>query len=213
MKERPILFSGPMVQAILANRKTQTRRVVKQVPPLDCTYLKWHEGPKAGQPRWIMDWGLSGCYTDDNGQHWLDIQTDVDDNSHEEIFCPYGQPGDRLWVRETWQQMEHIGGDIKESIVYRADAEHKYGWRPSIFMPRWASRLTLEVVKVRVEPLQAITEEDALAEGFTAWTHRTEGQITARRGFMELWDKINGKKHPWDANQYVWAITFRRIEP
>lgn len=89
MKSRPILFSGAMVRAILDGTKTQTRRVVKGIPSWD------HCG------RDIMDWGLSDCYTDEQGIHWLDVQTDVDDNSHNQIKCPYGQVGDRLKVKES----------------------------------------------------------------------------------------------------------------
>lgn len=109
MKERPIIFSEPMVRAILVGRKTQTRRVVKQVP-------HWqHCG------RDIMEWGLSDCYTDDKGSHWLDIQTHVDDNSHDEIKCPYGERGDRLWVitiKEIpgWEGLYGAGDDGE---VYR----------------------------------------------------------------------------------------------
>ena len=129
MKERPILFSGPMVRAILEGRKTQTRRIVKQVQ-------HWQHCGKD-----IMEWGLSDCYTEEDGTHWLDIQTDVDDNSHNEIKCPFGQPGDRLWVRETW------GKTVEDTICYRADEPGSIvsRWRPSIHMPRWASRITLEV--------------------------------------------------------------------
>lgn len=193
MIERPILFSGPMVCAILGNRKTQTRRVVK--------------------PRETLCIG------------------------HDKLrICSYGNVGDALWVRETWCcQMDngmfvyddkgthlcHYAADGVEVIAddgdggqkYRKDGTEASPWRPSIYMPRWASRITLEITAIRVERLNSITEEDALAEGFTAWTHRTEGQITARCGFMELWEKINGKRHPWESNPFVWVIEFQRIEP
>ena len=220
MKERPILFSGPMVKAILEGRKTQTRRIVKQVP-------HWQHCGKD-----IMEWGLSGCYTD-NGQHWLDIQTEVDDNSHEEIRCPYGKPGERLWVRETWAAWDSVSdleaselecsvGDMVEMgisqahISYRADPGfHAYRWRPSIFMPRWASRITLEIVSVRVERLQDISDEDAIAEGVGSpvGTPLRYGSVTEdwnRRAFASLWQSINGPGS-WDANTWVWVVEFKRV--
>lgn len=138
-------------------------------------------------------------------------------------YCPYGQVGSRLWVRETWQQMEHIGGDIKESIVYRADAEHKYGWRPSIFMPRWASRITLEITAVHVEQLHQITRGGAIQEGaqyhdgggigHSGWrmdySDVFNGPVSA---FVGLWDRLNGKTFPWESNPRVWVVNFRRVK-
>ena len=177
MKEHPILFSGPMVRAILEGRKTQTRRVMKL----------------------NMDGGV-----------------------YSEPRCPDGVPGDRLWVRETWadvrwmQEPEHF----PNGVSYRADcsadslklAEH-YGvrWKPSIHMPRWASRITLEVTEVRAQRLQDITEEDARAEGVNC---AVGGFITTNpvNAFHGLWDYINGKRAPWDSNPWVWAVTFRRVD-
>lgn len=212
-KERPILFSGPMVCAILDGRKTQTRRVVKGVPSWD------HYG------RDIMDWGLSGIHQEtydphnpiDGTDRWhLDVQTDVDDLSRRVIRCPYGAPGDRLWVREacraeelsrppqsrpaTRRERRQLGRttvielsefDGRDGVRYRADnawgcientpaaadawselyhyrGRGKAGignWVASFRMPRWASRITLEITGVRVERLQDISEADALAEG------------------------------------------------
>lgn len=157
MKERPILFSGPMVRAIREARKTQTRRVVKEIDPDE--FVSSNEADN-----------LALC-------------------------CPYGAVGDRLWVRETWQGNQ---GDIR----YGADGDslHGYnGWRPSIFMPRWASRITLEVTGVRVERVQEISEEDAQAEGVA---HRCDYKV--------VWDAINGKKYPWSSNPWVWVIEFKR---
>lgn len=163
MKERPILFSGPMVRAILDGRKTQTRRVVK---------------PRQGM---LDDWtGLP---------------------------CPYGKPGDRLWVRETCYFEQPHG-----EVIYRADPGSEKAldpeftglrWRPSIHMPRWASRITLEIVNVRVERLQDIRVDDARAEGVTAkWPVH---------GFRNLWQSINGFGS-WDANPWVWVVEFRNME-
>ena len=84
-------------------------------------------------------------------------------------------------------------------------------WRPSIFMPRWASRITLEITEIRVERLQEMSEADAQAEGFMPWTHRTEGKISARQQFVELWNKINGKTHPWESNPWVWVMSFAKV--
>jgi hypothetical protein len=225
MRERPILFSGPMVRAILDGQKTMTRRVVKQVPPASCTHLKWNEGPRAGSPRWIMDWGLSGCYSeeDESGtvRHWLDIQTAVDDNSHEEITCPYGTVGDRLWARESFRvSAERHPPDDHVWCTYIADGTRfevdgseidmgrlKLGRSvPSIHMPRWASRITLEITGVRVERLHDITPNECRAEGsYWATDPDDEG------GFVNLWNGINGKRgYGWDVNPWVWVIGFER---
>lgn len=202
MKERPILFSGPMVRALLAGTKTQTRRVVKPQPT--------HFNP-AGVPRLAKPVGSSKV-----------------------IQCPYGQHGDRLWVRETWQTFER-GYNVYKAIptrrpsdscvLYAADdVDGDLGWRPSIHMPRWASRITLEITSVRVERLQDISEADAIAEGI----ERKEDGIGWKRGpisgdvpntatrtgfpglaYQSLWEQINGPGS-WDANPWVWVIEFRR---
>lgn len=148
MKERPIIFSDKMAQGIGDGRKTQTRRVVKPQPVLrdgDDSCWSWRYGEK-NPPQ------LS---------RWFDVESFGDTLSR---YCPYGQPGDRLWVRETWVEIEH-----GRNAAYRADTKEPFlsqiKWSPSIFMPRWASRITLEVVSVRVERLQGISESDAIAEG------------------------------------------------
>ena len=209
MKERPILFSGAMIRAIREGRKSQTRRIVKQVP-------HWQHCGKD-----IMDWGLSGCYTDDEGRHWLDIQTEVDDNSHDEIQCPYGKPGDRLWVRETWR-MDAYNIAAEYRATTSALMEHVAPWKPSIFMPRWASRITLEIVSVRVERLQDISILDSYAEG-VGGTYGETGIIVGFPGlnyewdnknaieqYQWLWESIHGPGS-WDANPWVWAVEFKEV--
>lgn len=156
-KERPILFSGPMVRAIIEGRKTQTRRIVKPQPTFD--------------GKWWVHKGYA-CNDEDEFRGGLPFFSD----------CPYGHVGDRLWVRETWAQVEGPPGVIHVGhVLYRADACDNSGkrwssvrpgdpdgevrWKPSIHMPRWASRLTLDVTGIRAERLQDISEEDAIAEG------------------------------------------------
>ena len=184
MKERPILFSGPMVRAILEGRKTQTRRVLK-----------------------LQDYDGGDCYETKDG-----ILRDI------LSLCPYGIPGDRLWVRETWRRHKE---NLPDGIMYRAnnmlsfftgdepeaahDCKRTDFWRPSIFMPRWASRITLEITGVRVERLQEITEEDAISEGVLS----SDYDKTYRYAFSVLWDSINGKKYPWSDNPWVWVIDLR----
>lgn len=220
MKERPILFSGAMVRAILAGEKTQTRRVVKP------------------QPARVVEVG--GAYFSD-------------DHSSARIHCPYGQPGDRLWVRETWQT--GMGADGPQ-ITYKATPDYfpidawdgpdegigpsfnydkcpgatwhtnlsdliagaEGNWRPSIFMPRWASRITLEITGVRVERLQNISEADARAEGAKSMdivTGRQTLDPNSRQGsyiahYRAIWDSINAKTAPWASNPWVWVIEFKR---
>ncbi len=205
---RPILFNGPMVRAILEGRKTQTRRMMKPQPqpiptgpPLpDVVYTSgWFEGRSV--PAYVFE------------------------------HCPFGVPGDRLWVRETWLHYgnTHQGYDSWCNVEYRADGLNigvrwtsegsiprnplwgtnyvELPWRPSIHMPRWASRIMLEITGVRVERLQEITEEDAKAEGIDV----LGSPIIA---FGALWDALHAKRgYGWGVNPWVWVIEFRRDIP
>jgi hypothetical protein len=203
VREKPILFSGPMVRAILEGTKRQTRRVLNPQPaPNDAG---WYPSPL--HPRALH-------YA---SERHLRKGLPID-------FCPYGQPGDRLWVRETW-------GPCAGGVVYRASEDPTAcpdggKWKPSIFMPRWASRLTLEVTEVRVERLQEISEEDAKAEGalfhdgggigHSGWRHDpNHGFVypSARSSFAGLWDSINADRAPWASNPWVWVVGFRRVQP
>jgi len=217
VKERPILFSGPMVRAILEGRKTQTRWVAKQLASLP-----------GGEPVW----------------------------SHP---CPHGIPGDRLWVKETWQwfrgqseeerrkvvailerfqagkvkdivagalEMTAVGRTGEKQCLYAADfGDWAYSndsdlkpWKSSMFMPRWASRITLEITAVRIERLQEITEENARAEGCVLETlgarvagGRLEMDYPARNNFIDLWDSLNAKRgYDWEKNPWVWVLEFKR---
>lgn len=203
IKERPILFSGPMVRAILNGRKTQTRRVVK---PQD--YIEaWENGAVMTKNGWIP-----------------------------ELDNPYGQPGDRLWVREKHKIWLPDGGP-EWSCIYD-DGQSADGlatwdegdqylspedaglhvlpkrWRPSIYMPRWASRITLEITGVRVERLNEISEDDARAEGMPTGQVHPEmyDSLYSRDRFIETWESINGPES-WDENPWVWVVEFQRIEP
>lgn len=191
MSDRPILFSAPMVRALLAGTKTQTRRVVKH--------------PGLASLSHIVDC-RDGWWGDEEG----DFQA----------LCPYGAPGDRLWVRETWQHVE--GGAVRDAaggvmdsfddeIVYRADnMNRRSAWTPSIHMPRWASRITLEITAVRVERLQDISEADAKAEGVEPMLVPPDGGSAPHvEGYRTLWESINGAGS-WDANPWVWVLEFRR---
>lgn len=214
MKEHPILFSGEMVRAILDGRKTQTRRAVKPQPVKRGAF-------------WEFPWG-AGCSLD---------HMPVVPGHATAAACPYGQPGDRLWVRETWGLFNDWGfcdtslvGVQEEpeewSLSYRADhldqangdGPHTPVWRPSIHMPRWASRITLEIVSVRVERLQEISEADAAAEGARCADPATGREVLFDKGmgsyrlhFRSIWQSINGPES-WAANPWVWCITFRRVE-
>ena len=187
MKERPILFSGQMVRAILDGRKTQTRRIVK-----NATGPFWnHSGYRIVMRDGFTFWETHGGIPNEYGPAFA---------------CPYGKPGDRLWVRETWAPAEWP--PTGPPAVYRAD-EGMFAsrWKPSIHMPRWASRINLEVVSVRVERLQDISEEDALAEGITL----VERGTSPVDQFNKLWESINGPGS-WEANPWVWVVEFKRIE-
>lgn len=212
MKERPILFSGPMVSAILGGIKTQTRRLVKPQPP---AWVKVWNG-NAGDRHFFFDRETD----DDNGNHWPDYDKPG-------LRCPHGQPGDSLWVRETFT----IGANDTEPIaIYRdgcqltksgiywkrpdepsADSLNAIRWKPSIHIPRWASRITLEITEIRVQQLQDISEEDAVEEGIPAFPGHEK---IPRMQFASLWDRLNAKRGMgWDTNPWVWAITFKRSKP
>lgn len=223
MSERPILFSGPMVRAI-RDGKTQTRRMVKPQPD-----LMPHHDPVRPEPR--------------NGGRWV-FMTHTDRPSYSwatgHVRCPYGQPGDRLIVKEAawvWCRKEQDGltrtgrpkfryislgrfvhyQATEEKPTYRVNSAPDQGWRLKIgrYLPRWASRITLEVLGVRVERLQDISEEDARAEGVALedgqWTDE-DGTLRSdyRTAFRRLWISINGQDS-WDANPWVWVVEFRRL--
>lgn len=218
--ERPILFSAPMVRAILDGSKTQTRRAIKWTRnrPVDFVGSGTEGGP---------DWNNPACWgypCDDGSFALLRPGSDLDDHT---IPCPYGQPEDSLWVRETFMQESFF---VPCAIRYRAtDEPCVYGdpignlarpWMPSIHMPRWASRINLEVTGVRVERLQDISEADAIAEGIEKtpsgfWSlygqSTVDGTYSPRASYRALWESINGPDR-WDENPWVWAITFKVIK-
>lgn len=212
VKERPILFSAPMVRALLEGRKTVTRRALNAQALKNIGYGvqlgECHELPSEGplHPNSI------GYYTD---------------------FCPFGQIGDRLWVRETFGlQVRHYGGGAGEHIVYRAtnpDAiycksaegqEYPVKWKPSIHMPRHSSRILLEITEVCVERLQDITEAQAKAEGVRIYTDHAElgdwwhvegietYSADPRKSLELLWSSVGGN---WNANPWVWVVEFKKV--
>jgi hypothetical protein len=129
------------------------------------------------------------------------------------IHCPHGKVGDQLWVRETFCNISYKEAPEESCILYRADGEMhppELGWKSPIFMPRLFSRITLEITEIRVQRVQEISEMDAVAEGIDPFR---EGNATCRTAYQGLWDSINAKKYPWADNLWVWALTFRRIQP
>lgn len=243
MSDHPILFSTEMVKAILAGRKTQTRRVVKFGKSFFrgvTGQVQTHYEYKACYP---LPSGGFVFWSDQVGQAFSDCAYKGETGGYR---CPYGEPGDRLWVRETWRAAELDSG--LDGVRYAADNHfrpientpeaadawgnahfNKHGkpykplaWRPSIFMPRWASRITLEVVSIRVERLQDISEQDAQAEGAQhitpsailsvpmPWERRYEPGY--RLGFEKLWNSINeGRGFGWDVNPWVWVVEFKQV--
>jgi hypothetical protein len=202
--ERGILFSAPMVRALLDGSKTQTRRVVKDLPSWEITEICLDAG---GTGKWMPN-GPAPSGRGMAAGHWR--------------ACPYGQPGDRLWVRETFSDIYGAGGDERrrmEEVMYRADGETDpyvigYRWTPSIHMPRWASRILLEITGVRVERLRDIGIEDIEAEGVvTSDEAIMEHGCRARvLDWQRLWESINGAGS-WDANPWVWVVEFKRVLP
>lgn len=208
-KERPILFSGDMVRAILDGRKTMTRRVVKIAQHPQAERVQHFEGLRWD---WLRYDGLR-------------LST---------FKCPFGKTGDRLWVRETFRLSDPNDCACYEPCrcrsgqpMYRADGHYhdmEYKWKPSIYMPRWSSRITLEITDIRVERLQDISEDDADSEcfggdipgnifpdlfpgNFDAWGH-----LSIPECFGRVWDAINGQGS-WSANPWVWVLEFKRLAP
>ncbi len=234
-----------MVRALLAGTKTQTRRIVKPQPPA------WAQHVNAIQHlnmehRWVPShlWQWSELQTGKKLRRW---PTDPDGDGCDgyAIPCPYGLPGDRLWVREKFSP--HNTGTMKFVVFaeggqkyddgryfpplkeYAAGAFDHIKWKPSIHMPRWASRITLEITGVRVERLQAISEGDAKAEGIEGrkwgptttnwrdysnchWGTTDQGFISPTASYQTLWESINGPGS-WDANPWVWVVEFKRATP
>ncbi len=205
MKEHPILMSGSMVRAILEDRKTHTRRVVR-----------W--------PSHIADKGAQPTSIPYQGQGYQDTRPPSVSDVWAYCHCPYRQGG-RLWLRETWRYDDFDSANV----IYRADipqdaldqARGIIKWRPSIYMPRWASRIMLEVTEIRVERVQEITEEDALAEGCRSTARMIyegmggpvdyEGKF-AVDAFAELWDGLNENRgYGWEANPWTWVIGFKVV--
>lgn len=229
IKERPILFNGAMVRALLDGSKTQTRRVVKPAPEMvtDRKIEPWE-----GDPAALLN------LLEQSGRR-----------------CPYGQPGDRLWVRETWGVVSNAwdgDGNLVDWVpdrpataiadmpfgqgyysghaIYAADGSHEWAgdddgggeprsaWHPSIHMPRAASRILLEIVSVRVERLQEIGDVDSRAEGVTIEDRHMGGYCAGQflppsvRAYRELWEGINGAS-AWNANPWVWVVEFKRVAP
>ncbi|MGP3095394.1 hypothetical protein ACTVPL_02880 [Serratia marcescens] len=242
MKERPVIFNGEMVRAILDGRKTQTRRVMKVQPESSKTRAGdfWFSSKKLESMVHVSDFmpgnsPIADCHL-----------------FFQEHCCPFGQVGDRLWVREAYQgplfnfdQMETYLEDTskferpefceyradggKTPEYYDADDNLRYGWKPSIHMPRWASRITLEITAVRVERLNDISESDAKAEGVRAIENNfgngpaycdyllpnlddaAEWYNRASDSFKSLWKSIYGAEN-WSANPWVWVIEFKHVE-
>jgi hypothetical protein len=205
MKEHPIIFSTPMVQAILEGRKTMTRRVVKGLP--EGTHAVWFDGGE-----WIVENDLGQCWV--NGK----------------LKCPFGEPGDRLWVRELWSDCITVTDGKRlpsPQFVYKAsddfmDDDHYFKFKTPIHMPKAAARLWLEIVNIKVEKLEDISLQDAAKEGVECdattglWkdyhTNKFKCQ-SARHSFASLWYEINGlKKMMKTPNPWVWVIEFRRVE-
>lgn len=217
MKERPILFNGDMVRAILSGAKTQTRRPMRPQPPKDAAIVDPYNGDLDNFTAWSADKKMFLSPGNINGTaHWR---------------CPYGQVGDRLWVRETFGigrasgiyyyktcSPNHLLRDHPEN--YKALFDR---WHPSIHMPRRASRITLEITNIRVDRVQDISEGDAKAEGVATWcdSHKekcfydpnSQLHTYPTTTFSRLWDSIYADRgFGWRANCWVWVMEFKRIQ-
>jgi hypothetical protein len=235
VNERPILFSGAMVRAIVAGQKTVTRRVLNPQPTRSLPHTSTLADVDIHHP---LGWRWKNGFASDEVGGVAELAN--------RWTCPYGSVGDRLWVRETWTSGFGREGSGSYTILAADgaavlnDRGHEKGphynvndrppgmlWRPSIFMPRWASRINLEITEVRAHRLQEISEADSWAEGVEAvdgafddaqYCTRTaalgDAIGDARPVFSLLWDSINGKRPgcSWHDNPWVWAVSFKRLE-
>lgn len=207
MTERGMIFNGEMVRAILDGRKTQTRRIMAIQPEHSELGLRRVIDSKNGR---------------DNGKYFWSQSDACGLKARSKVFgCPYGEVGDRIWVRETWARynIDQNSHDMAYRATTPDDWPEEGRWRPSIHMPRWASRITLEITGVRVERLNDISQEDAHAEGMelTGWRPTysdpdSGGEVwTPYDNFAQLWESIYGEGS-WQDNPYVWVIEFRRAD-
>jgi hypothetical protein len=225
MNERPIIMSGESVRAILDGRKSQTRRVIDfrklQAPGMTISdvHNSMTEACQAQDGSWLFWYSKSADHAEFTKKHYKGGG----------FTCPYGVPGDRLWVKEAWAARKGgqqpadgswlwiEGRSEPPDIIYylATDDIQPSKWRSPLFMPRSASRLTLEILNVRVERVQDISEKDITAEGISgAYCWPVENGKHYPHYFAYLWDSLNAKRgYSWDANPWVWVIEFRRVEP
>lgn len=215
MKERPILFSGAMVNAILSGAKTQTRRVVKlnAAGRVQLAGHQWHpDDPEAfnacpygkvGNRLWVRE-------------TWQPFRRrSPEQEAKISAWFAKGDHSKFMDEQDEWSPMP----DGEMSAMYAADFgdwafdvdSDLKPWKPSIFMPRWASRINLEITGVRVERLNGISVEEVIAEGLSSYLREQDACVDLKEQFETLWDKINGKKHPWASNPFVWVIEFKRV--
>lgn len=221
MAEHPILFSGGMIRAILDGRKTQTRRIVKPQPPAEYPFA-------ACDPNGLCCWSTDGtddgdCYPQENplrcpygvrGDRLWVRETFLIETWTREFGDIPPLPSDRPWKKtqdpeggDRWQWAHYASTDEKPELCDMDD--NPAPWKPSIHMPRWASRITLEIVKVRVQRVRYITDSDAIEEGVSRANTSIPGY--ARERFKALWDSLNAKRgYGWDLNPWVWVIEFTR---
>lgn len=219
MIERPILFRAEMVKQILAGKKTETRRIIDPQPPADRPdidgyvphgYSTVKEWPQC------RNWWAFRC-----GADWYTTHQLKPNGEPKIIKCRFGAVGDRLWVRETFTASAYNNSDGSTHWLYKADTVDVFSrrkWKSSMYMPRVASRILLDIVDVRIERLQDITDEGAIAEGIEQlwpipfWSIGDEYKSTnARKSFCLLWQSIHGRDS-WDANPWVFVVKFQKVE-
>lgn len=219
MKERPIIFSTDMVKAIFEGKKTRTRRVITHYSVPNDDLVDFQEFLYIPENNDVM--------SPNEGYYALFKCNANQDNRVIYFRCPYGKVGDRLWVREAWRTIMENGTPNDFGVVYkdggisfyqdntkRTNYPMEEKWRPSIFMPRWASRILLEITGVRVERVQDIDEGDAIAEGIPPFAPGGIKQTSTipRKHFSTLWDSINDKRgYSWSLNPWIWVIEFKRV--